>query len=113
MTNKRMTRPPTHPGAILKYDYLEPLNLTIAKLADYLGVSRITVSKIVNERAPVSPDMAVRLSVVFHTTPGLWLNLQKTYDIWHSERNAEHWAKQPRPFSMPENKAVHSEATSS
>ncbi|MDM8551123.1 HigA family addiction module antitoxin [Desulfobacterales bacterium HSG2] len=93
-------RPPTHPGAILKYDYLEPLSLSVTNLADHLGVSRITVSKIVNERAPVTPDMALRLSRVFSTTPGLWAGLQKEYDLWHAERGSEEWRK-ARPIEIP------------
>lgn len=93
-------RPPTHPGAILKYDYLDPLSLSVTNLADHLGVSRITVSKIVNERAPVTPDMALRLSRVFNTTPGLWAGLQKEYDLWHTEHDSKEWQK-ARPIKMP------------
>ncbi len=94
-------RPPVHPGLILKYDYMEPLSLSVTKLAEYLGVSRITVSKIVNERTPVTPDMAMRLSKVFNSTPGLWMNLQKEYDIWHAEHDSKEWQK-ARPIEMPD-----------
>jgi addiction module HigA family antidote len=89
----KRTRPPTHPGAIIKYDYLEPLSLSVAKLAQHLGVSRVTVSKIVNERAPVTPEMALRLARVFDTTSELWLGLQKEYDLWHAERDSNEWQK--------------------
>lgn len=89
----RRTRIPTHPGAIIKYDYLEPLSLPITKLAEYLGVSRVTASKIVNERAPVTPEMALRLSRVFNTTPELWLGLQSDYDLWHAEHDSKAWEK--------------------
>jgi addiction module HigA family antidote len=89
-------RPPTHPGAIIKHDYLEPLSLSIVKLAEHLKVSRVTVSKIVNEHAPVTPEMALRLSRVFDTTPQLWLGLQREYDLWHIQHFSEKWqAAQP------------------
>jgi addiction module HigA family antidote len=89
----KRTRPPTHPGAIIKYDYLEPLSLSMVKLAEYLSVSRVTISKIVNERAPVTPAMALRLARVFDTTPDLWLGLQREYDLWHAEHDFKEWQK--------------------
>jgi len=88
---RNRNRPPIHPGVIIKYDYLEPLSLSVTELAQYLGVSRITVSKIVNERAPVTADMALRLAKVFDTTPELWLGLQKQYDLWHAEHDSNSW----------------------
>ena len=86
-------RAPTHPGRILREDYLEPLSLSVTKLASYLDVSRKTVSKILNERGAVTPDMALRLSKAFQTTPALWLNLQKEYDLWHAEHESKSWKK--------------------
>jgi addiction module HigA family antidote len=85
------TRPPTHPGGILKRHYLEPLKISIAQAALALGVSRKTLSKIVNERGAVTPDMALRLAQALHTTPELWLNLQRTYDLWHAAHESEDW----------------------
>jgi addiction module HigA family antidote len=84
-------RPPTHPGGILKRQYIEPLSLTISELANTLGVSRKTLSKIVNENGSITPDMALRLSKAFKTTPELWLNLQQNFDLWHASRNSEEW----------------------
>ncbi len=84
-------RPPTHPGGILKRHYIEPLSLTIAELAKTLGVSRKTLSKIVNERGSITPDMALRLSKAFNTTPELWLNLQQNYDLWHASQKSDDW----------------------
>jgi addiction module HigA family antidote len=100
MMRQERKRPPTHPGVILKYDYLEPLAISVTKVAEHLGVSRITVSKIVNERASVTPDVALRLSMVFNTTPGLWMGLQKEYDLWHAEHDSKEWQK-ARPIEMP------------
>jgi addiction module HigA family antidote len=79
---KTMTRRPTHPGEIIKEDYLLPLSITIKDMAEKLGVSRKTLSKIINERGAITPDMALRLSRAFGTTPDLWLNLQTNYDLW-------------------------------
>ncbi len=84
-------RPPTHPGGILKRHYLEPLSLTISDLAKILGVSRKTISKIVNEHGSITPEMALRLSKAFNTTPELWLNLQQSYDLWQASESSDDW----------------------
>lgn len=84
-------RPPTHPGGILKRQYIEPLSLTISELANTLGVSRKTLSKIVNEHGSITPDMALRLSRALNTTPELWLNLQQNYDLWHASHDSTDW----------------------
>ncbi len=85
------SRPPTHPGGILKRHYLEPLNLTVSELVKSLGVSRKTLSRIVNEHGSIIPDMALRLSKAFSTTPQLWLNLQQNYDLWHVSQKSQEW----------------------
>ena len=90
---KRMKRQPTHPGVIIKEDYLKPLSITITKLASILDVSRKTLSKIINERGSITPDMALRLSRAFKTSPELWLNLQKNYDLWKAEISSNEWQK--------------------
>ncbi|TLZ43640.1 MAG: HigA family addiction module antidote protein [Gammaproteobacteria bacterium] len=73
---------PAHPEEILKEMYIAPLGVTVTKVADALGVTRKHVSAIVNGRAPVTPDMAVRLAGVFGTEPEIWVNLQAQYDLW-------------------------------
>ncbi|MDU9047560.1 MAG: HigA family addiction module antitoxin [Candidatus Electrothrix sp. Rat3] len=82
-----MKRKPVHPGIIIKEDYLEPLSISIKDMASNLGVSRKTLSKIINTRGSVTLEMALRLSRAFDTTPDLWMNLQKKYDLWHTERS--------------------------
>jgi antitoxin HigA-1 len=77
---------PAHPGEILRELYLEPLDVTITAAADALRVSRKHVSAIVNGRAPVTPDMAMRLAAAFATEPELWVNLQAQYDLWEVSR---------------------------
>lgn len=102
-----LTREPTHPGEIIKYDYLEPLNLSITRLAHILGVSRKAISAIVNERKSVTPEMALRLSRAFNTTPGLWLNLQRNYDLWHAAQKSTDWQK-IEPVYQPDTEALAS-----
>jgi len=86
-----MLRKPAHPGRILKNLYLKPLSLTVTKTAEGLGVSRKTLSAILNERKSVTPEMALRLSRAFKTTPDLWLNLQKKYDLWCVMNKSSAW----------------------
>jgi addiction module HigA family antidote len=87
----KMHNPP-HPGEVLKALCLEPLNLTITEAAKSLGVSRKTLSAILNGRAGISPEMAVRLSIAFNTTAESWLNQQLQYDLCHAERNRSRFA---------------------
>ena len=90
---RKMIRRPTHPGNIIKEDYLIPLSITIKDMADTLGVSRKTLSKIINERGSITPDMSLRLARAFDTSPDLWLNLQKNYDLWNAENTSKDWQK--------------------
>jgi antitoxin HigA-1 len=96
---RTMKRKPTHPGIIIKKDYLEPLAVSIKDMAGILGVSRKTLSKIINEKGSVTPDMALRLSRAFDTTPDLWLNLQKNYDLWNAEFGSKAWQSVKPVFS--------------
>jgi addiction module HigA family antidote len=85
----RMHNPP-HPGEIIKSLCLEPLKVTVTEAAKALGVSRKTLSTILNGRAGVSPEMAVRLSIAFGTSAESWLNQQTQYDLWHAEQRRKH-----------------------
>ena len=78
---------PPHPGEVLRALCLDPLSLTVTEAARALGVSRKTLSSIVNGRAGISPEMAVRLSLAFDTSAESWLNQQVQYDLWRAERN--------------------------
>ena len=80
----RMHNPP-HPGRIIKALCLDPLGLTVTEAAKGLGVSRKTLSAILNGRAGISPEMAVRLSIAFDTSAESWINQQTQYDLWHAE----------------------------
>jgi len=77
---------PPHPGEVLRALCLEPLGLTVTDAAKALGVSRKTLSAILNGRAGISPEMAVRLSIAFGTSAESWLNQQIQYDLWLAEK---------------------------
>ena len=81
----KMHNPP-HPGEVLKALCLEPLNVTVTAAAQSLGVSRKTLSAILNGRAAISPEMAVRLSIAFDTSAESWLTQQLQYDLWLAEK---------------------------
>jgi len=83
----RMHNPP-HPGEVLRELCLEPLGLTITDAAGALGVSRKTLSAILNGRAGISPEMAIRLSKAFGTSAESWLNQQMQYDLWVAKQGA-------------------------
>lgn len=78
---------PSHPGEVIKALCLEPLGLSVTDAAKGLGVSRKTLSAILNGRAGISPEMALRLAKAFDTSPESWLNQQMQYDLWVAEQN--------------------------
>jgi len=80
---------PPHPGEIVREACLIPLGLSVTAGAAALGVTRKTLSQITNGRAGISPEMAVRLSKAFGSTPRFWLQLQMNYDLWHAEQRAD------------------------
>jgi addiction module HigA family antidote len=87
MTSLRSkNRKPTHPGETLREDVLPELGLTQGDFAKCLRVSRRTISEILHERRPLTPDMALRLAHFLGTTPESWLNMQQALDIWELER---------------------------
>jgi addiction module HigA family antidote len=77
---------PPHPGEVIRELCLEPLDLSVTEAAKALGVSRKTLSAILNGRAGISPEMAVRLSIAFDTSAESWLNQQIQFDLWSAER---------------------------
>jgi len=77
----RMHNPP-HPGEVIRELCLVPLGLSVTGAAKALGVSRKSLSELLNGRSGVSPEMAIRLSIAFKTTPESWLSQQMQYDLW-------------------------------
>lgn len=80
---------PPHPGEVLRELCIEPLELSVTEAADALGVSRNTLSKILNGRANITPEMAVRLSIAFDTSAESWINMQVQYDMWQAEKKRD------------------------
>jgi len=80
---------PPHPGEIIREFCLEPLELSVTATAEALGVSRKTLSSILNGHAGISPEMALRLSIAFNTTPESWLNQQVQYDLWVAKKDGK------------------------
>lgn len=78
-------RKPTHPGEVLKEDVIKPLGLTVTEAANRLGVTRKTLSALINCRTSMSPDMAVRISRATGTSPESWLFMQAKLDLWLAE----------------------------
>ena len=85
MTTKSLRNPkkrPIHPGAVLREDVLPALKMTQKEFADWIGVSRLSVSEVLNEKRTVTPDMAMRLGKALGNGPEIWLRMQQTLDLW-------------------------------
>jgi antitoxin HigA-1 len=101
----KMFNPP-HPGSILREDVLPALQLTVTEAASQLGVSRVMLSRVLNERAGVTPEMALRIEAWLGVERGgsadLWLSLQLDYDLWQARKHAPKKIKLARiPESEP------------
>ncbi len=81
-------RKPTHPGEVLREDVIKPLGLTVTEAARNLGVTRKTLSALINCRAAMSPEMAVRIGKATKTSPQSWLYMQAKLDLWNAQRKA-------------------------
>ncbi|MFA6056490.1 MAG: HigA family addiction module antitoxin [Thermodesulfovibrionales bacterium] len=73
---------PAHPGEVLKELWFEPLGLTLTEASKRLGITRKTISKIINGRGAITPEMALRLEIVFGASAQSWMNMQTAYDLW-------------------------------
>ena len=80
---------PPHPGRIVRQECLEPLGLTVTEAAERLGVKRQTLNNLVNGKAGISPEMSIRLSKAFGSSPEVWLGIQMEYDLAQAEKNAD------------------------
>ena len=81
--------PPAHPGEILREEFINARALTVTEVAKGIGMARANLSAVVNERAGISPELAVKLSEAFGNTAEFWINLQKNYELWHAEKNVD------------------------
>ena len=84
----KMTRKPTHPGTVFLEDVIKPLNLSVTKTAQLLGVSRKALSEFINEKSSLSPDMALRISIATGTSAESWMNMQQKLTLWLAEQDA-------------------------
>lgn len=107
---EKMPRKPSHPGCVLKGLYMTPLKLTVAELAQRIGVSRKTLSRIVNGHISVSLDMALRFSQAFDSAPEVWLNMQMKYDLWEAQQTIKPTDKLPWQSIEPVYQAQHFDA---
>jgi addiction module HigA family antidote len=92
---------PPHPGEILKEDVLEAEGLSVTEAAKQLGVSRVTLSRLLNGKTGVSVDMALRLAQWLGTTPEVWLRLQESRDLWMAQQN-----KRPKIIPLQRRESV-------
>ena len=97
-TEARMTKP-SHPGEMLREDFMPDYGLTVASLAEALGVSRQTMNEILRERRSISPAMALMLSRLFGNSPEFWLNAQRALDLWEEKKRQEKKLKRIRPLN--------------
>jgi addiction module HigA family antidote len=77
-------RQPTHPGEIIRYEYLDELNMTQQQLADAIGITRVRINEIILGKRSITPDTAFRLAKFFNTTPEFWIGLQTNFDMWNT-----------------------------
>ncbi len=89
---------PTHPGEMLREDFMPDYNLKTAGLAEKLGVSRQTVNELLLGRRAVTPAMALRLSRLFGNTPEFWLNAQRALDLWKAQRENRRQIERIKPL---------------
>jgi len=86
----RMARRPTHPGEMLREDFLPDYGLTTSGLAETIGVSRQSIHELLHERRAISPAMALRLAKLFGNSPEFWLNAQRAVDLWDVAQVIQH-----------------------
>lgn len=84
-----MMHNPSHPGVIIKHDVLEPLNLSVAEAARRLGVSRASLSRVINSKVAIGPDLALRLELAGVSTARSWLAVQANYELWQAEQHTQ------------------------
>ena len=93
-----LKRKPTHPGEMLREDFIPDYGLTVAGLADALGVSRQSVNELLREKRALSPEMAIRLARLFNNSPEFWLNAQRAVDLWVASKAIKKDVSRIRPL---------------
>ncbi len=101
----KQKRTPTHPGRILKEEFLDELNISQTELASRLGTSFRTVNEIINEKRNITTEMAIKLAKFFGTSIELWLNLQNQYDVYKIFNKKKEAIKRVSPLKRVKQKA--------
>lgn len=96
-----VSRRPTHPGEMLREEFLPEFSLSVAAFAERLAVSRQTANELVHERRSVTPEMALRLARLFSTSPQYWMNMQRNVDLWNSLDLRYEEIEKVQPFDVP------------
>lgn len=99
IANTGIKRKPTHPGEILREDFLTDYELTVSGMAEALGVSRQSVNELLRERRAVSPEMAIRLGRLFGNSAEFWLNAQRAVDLWQANQSIKSEVARIRPLN--------------
>jgi addiction module HigA family antidote len=96
----QMKRRPTHPGEMLREDFLPDYGLTVAGLAEAVGVSRQSINELLRGRRGVSPEMALRLSRLFGNSAEFWLNAQRAVDLWDAAQAIQEDVARIKPLQV-------------
>jgi len=96
--NNGMKRRPTHPGEMLREDFLPDYNLNATRLAEAVGVSRQSINELLRERRAVSPEMALRLGRLFGNSPEFWMNAQRAIDLWDAAESGKKEIERIKPL---------------
>ena len=96
--DRKRTVRPTHPGAMLREDFLPEYELGVSALAEALGVSRQSINELLRERRALNPEMSLSLSRYFGNSPEFWLNAQRAVDLWEASRALKDAVKEIRPL---------------
>ncbi|MDO9521147.1 MAG: HigA family addiction module antitoxin [Pseudohongiella sp.] len=99
INNTGMKRKPTHPGEMLRVDFMPDYELSVSGLADALGVSRQSINELLRERRAVSPEMAIRLGRLFGNSAEFWLNAQRALDLWEANQALKSEVARIRPLN--------------
>lgn len=100
----KLKRIPSHPGQILKEEFLDELNISQTELASALGTTFRTINEIINEKRNISTEIAIKLSKFFRTSIELWLNLQNQYDIYRIYNKKKEMIDKVRPLKRRKQK---------
>ncbi len=99
LANTGIKRKPTHPGEMLREDFLSDYGLTVSSLATALGVSRQSINELLRERRAVSPEMSIRLSRLFGNSAEFWLNAQRAVDLWKANEDLKSEVARIQPLN--------------